>query len=144
MEQVEMFSIGELSRQTGVKVTTIRYYEQEGLLPVPFRSQGNQRRYEKEHLERLRFIRHARDLGLPMKSVRDLVQLSTRPEQSCSEANMIAEQHLEDVRDRIARLKSLEGELERIARSCKGGVIGNCSVIAALSDHGLCRGDHRV
>ena len=135
-------SIGELSRQTGVKVTTIRYYEAEGLLPVPDRSAGNQRRYARLHLERLRFIRHARDLGLSMGAVRELVALSSDPGRDCNEANIIARTHLEDVRNRIARLKSLEIELERIALSCSGGTIGECSVIAALSDHGQCLGQH--
>ena len=139
-----MFSIGELSRRTGVKVPTIRYYENEGLLPVPFRSEGNQRRYEGEHLARLRFIRHARDLGLPMKAVRELVLLNGHPEQCCDEANRIAVTHLGDIRQRILRLRSLEKELARIAKSCQGGTIGECSVIAALSDHGLCKGEHQL
>lgn len=139
-----MLSIGELSRRTGVKVTTIRYYENEGLLPLPDRSEGNQRRYAKEHLERLRFIRHARDLGLPTGAVRELVALSSEPGQDCKVANLIALTHLEDVRNRIARLQSLEVELERIARSCSGGTIGDCSVIAALSDHGMCHGHHET
>lgn len=142
--QTSGIGIGELSRRTGVKVPTIRYYEHEGLLPVPDRSEGNQRRYVRDHLERLRFIRHARDLGMSTKAVRELVQLSGQPEQCCDEANRIASQHLADVRDRIARLRSLEKELERIARSCQGGTIGQCSVIAALSDHGMCRGEHGV
>ena len=58
-----MYSIGELSRRTGVKVPTIRYYEQMGLMPEGERTQGNQRRYRRDELERLAFIRHARDLG---------------------------------------------------------------------------------
>jgi DNA-binding transcriptional MerR regulator len=59
-----MYSIGELSRRTGVKVPTIRWYEQAGLLDEPGRTAGNQRRYARADLERLAFIRHARDLGL--------------------------------------------------------------------------------
>ncbi|MCF6302404.1 MAG: helix-turn-helix domain-containing protein, partial [Devosiaceae bacterium] len=100
-------SIGELSRLTGVKVTTIRYYEHEGLLEAPERNEGNQRRYEDTHLQRLQFIRHARDLGLGMAAVRELVQLSVKPDHSCEEANKIATTHLSDVRNRIVRLRSL-------------------------------------
>jgi DNA-binding transcriptional MerR regulator len=144
MQQFSEIGIGELSRRTGVKVPTIRYYESEGLLPVPDRSEGNQRRYGRSHLERLRFIRHARDLGIPTRAVRELVQLSGQPEQCCDEANRIACQHLADVRDRISRLRSLEKELERIAKSCQGGTIGQCSVIAALSDHAMCGSEHAV
>ncbi len=136
------FSIGDLSRATGVKVTTIRYYEGEGLLQIPDRNAGNQRRYEGRHLERLQFIRHGRDLGLSMGTVRELVALSEKKDQSCEEANIIAQTHLLDVRARIGRLRALEEELERIAKSCQGGVIGDCSVIAALSDHAQCHGSH--
>ena len=59
-----MFTIGDLSRSTGVKIPTIRYYEQMGLLSHSERSEGNQRRYSGEEQERLSFIRHARELGL--------------------------------------------------------------------------------
>ena len=135
-------SIGELSRHTGVKVTTIRFYENEGLMPLPERNAGNQRRYEAHHLARLHFIRHGRDLGLSMGAVRELVELSDQPTHSCEEANRIASEHLADIRNRIMRLRSLEEELARIAKSCQGGVIGQCSVIAALGDHGLCKGEH--
>ena len=58
---VQDYSIGELSAETGVKVPTIRYYEQMGLVAAPERSEGNQRRYSRQELERLAFIRHARD-----------------------------------------------------------------------------------
>ena len=58
-----MFSIGELSKRTGVKIPTIRYYEQMGLIEPPQRSEGNQRRYTRDGLRRLSFIRHSRDLG---------------------------------------------------------------------------------
>ena len=67
-----MLSIGELSKRTGVKIPTIRYYEQQGLIDAPERSEGNQRRYEPAQLERLSFIKHARDLGIPIGSVKEL------------------------------------------------------------------------
>lgn len=137
-----MLAIGALSRATGVKVPTIRYYEQEGLLPLPERTEGNQRRYGRGHVARLNFIRHARDLGLPMKGVRELVRLSAHAQEPCENADEIARVHLKDVRARIARLRRLEGELERITRSCEGGLIANCSVIASFSDHGMCEGEH--
>ncbi len=71
--------IGGLSERTGVKVETIRYYEQVGLLPPPERSDGNQRRYTRRHLERLAFIKHARDLGFSVDSIRTLLTSRTAP-----------------------------------------------------------------
>lgn len=137
-----MLSIGDLSRQTGVKVPTIRYYEQIGMLAAPDRSSGNQRRYERQDLDRLSFIKHARDLGLTLNAIRDLIDLSAHPEQPCADADRIVEEHLVSVRDRIARLRRLEVELERIATTCHTGKVGDCSVIHALSNHALCSSEH--
>jgi DNA-binding transcriptional MerR regulator len=137
-----MFSIGGLSRRSGVKVPTIRYYEQIGLIAAPGRTAGNQRRYRDPDLERLTFIRHARDLGLPIDAIRQLLDLSDDPGRDCAEADRIVGIHLDQVRDRIARLRRLERELERIAMQCAGGAVRDCYVIAALADHDLCAGGH--
>ncbi len=137
------YSIGELSRRTGVKVPTIRYYEKEGLLEEPVRTEGNQRRYCGTDLERLGFIRHCRDLGLPMPAIRDLIELSQHPEKTCEAADRIAVEQLEAVRRRIAHLRKLEAELSRIAASCKGpNKVTECNVLKAFANHGLCRDEH--
>jgi DNA-binding transcriptional MerR regulator len=131
--------IGALAEQTGVKVETIRYYEQVGLLPPPERSEGNQRRYGRRHVERLAFIKHARDLGFPVEGIRTLLKLSDTPGIACDEAHAIAARHLDDVRHKIARLRSLETELARIATTCAGGVKAcDCAIIETLADHSLC------
>lgn len=136
-----MFSIGELSKRTGVKIPTIRYYEQMGLIRAPERSEGNQRRYIKEGLNRLSFIRHSRDLGFSIEQIKDLLELSLHPERPCHDAHRIAVQHLEDVRDRIAKLLRLEKELNRISK-CRAGNIADCAVIETLADHGHCDNEH--
>ncbi|MEP4029950.1 helix-turn-helix domain-containing protein [Roseibium polysiphoniae] len=137
------FSIGDLSRQTGVKVTTIRYYEQEGLISAPLRTDGNQRRFGEKDLKRLRFIKHGRDLGLPMSAIRELLDLSGHPDQPCDQANRIARDQLLSVRARISRLRGLEAELERIANSCSGDhTVADCDVLKAFGDHGQCQGEH--
>ncbi|KJF69572.1 MerR family transcriptional regulator [Rhizobium nepotum] len=137
-----MLSIGELSKRTGVKVPTIRYYEQMGLIREADRSDGNQRRYEKSDLERLAFIRHARDLGLNIDAIRELIALSQHRQMPCEGADRIAAEHLADVREKIAKLKNLEYELERIVAHCDGHSIEDCYVIRALSNHGMCEGEH--
>jgi DNA-binding transcriptional MerR regulator len=132
--------IGALAERTGVKVETIRYYEQVGLLQPPERTEGNQRRYGRSHLDRLAFIKHARDLGFSVEGIRLLLKLSDTPGMACDEAHAIAAGHLAEVRHKIARLRSLETELERIAATCSGGVAAcDCAVIEALADHGQCR-----
>ncbi|MBD8891798.1 MerR family transcriptional regulator [Roseibium litorale] len=137
------YSIGDLARQTGVKIPTIRYYEKEGLLAEPVRTEGNQRRYGPQELERLTFIRHSRDLGLSMAAIRDLIELAAHPLAPCASANRIAEEQLAAIRSRIAQLRRLESELERITASCDGGhIVANCNVMKAFADHSFCDGEH--
>lgn len=139
-----MFSIGALSKRTGVKVPTIRYYEQTGLIDAPERTEGNQRRYGQAELERLGFIRHARDLGFSIEAILALIKLQDHPDRSCKEATDIAIIQLDDVRAKIERLKKLEAELVRISDGCKGdGVSEDCYVLASLANHDLCGTDHQ-
>lgn len=137
-----MLSIGRLGQAAGVKVPTIRYYEQIGLLPEAGRSAGNQRLYDRETLDRLAFIRHARELGFSLESIRDLLSLSDRPDQPCAAADAIAKAQLQAVQARIARLKALETELHRMIDQCACGTIKDCRVIETLGDHALCAHDH--
>ncbi|GAB1479868.1 helix-turn-helix domain-containing protein [Paracoccaceae bacterium] len=133
-----MLTIGKLGQAAGVKVPTVRYYEQIGLLPEPERSTGNQRLYPRAALERLAFIRHARELGFPLEAIRDLLSLSDRPDQPCAAADTIARAQLQAVRARLARLKALELELERMVEQCAHGAISDCRVIEVLGDHAHC------
>ena len=138
-----MYSIGELARQTGVKIPTIRYYEEQGLISAVLRTAGNQRRFGEAELERLSFIKHARDLGFPLSSVQALIRLQTQPNLSCKEALDIAQQQLEDVRQKIARLSRLEKDLTRIRKGCSGsGLAQDCYVLASLGDHSHCDSAH--
>ena len=138
-----MFSIGELSRRTNVKVPTIRYYEESGLLDAPERTEGNQRRYDAAGLERLSFIKHARDLGFSIEAIAALIELQGHPDRSCAEATDIASSQLSDVRAKIKRLRALEKELVRISKGCDGdGVSEDCYVLASLADHDLCEREH--
>ncbi|MFT3687529.1 MerR family transcriptional regulator [Paenirhodobacter sp.] len=137
-----MLTIGKLAQETGVKVPTIRYYEQIGLLPEPERSAGNQRLYGPAQLNRLRFVRHARALGFPLEAIRDLLSLSGRPDQPCAAADSIAREQLSAVRARIRQLQALESELERMVAQCDHGAIRDCRVIEVLGDHALCAHDH--
>ncbi|MFN3764942.1 MAG: MerR family transcriptional regulator [Aliihoeflea sp.] len=137
-----MLSIGNVSRRAGIKVPTIRYYEQMGLIAEPGRTEGNQRRYGKDELDRLMFIKHARDLGLTIEAIRELLELSDHPAQPCADADRIAARQLAAVRAKIERLRKLEAELERIATQCDGGTVEACYVLHALAHHELCADEH--
>lgn len=137
-----MLAIGKLSEATGVKVPTIRYYEQIGLLPEPERSAGNQRLYGRRAQDRLAFIRHSRDLGFPLEAIRELLSLADDPDHPCDAADDIAKRQLRAVNARIARLVALRAELERMVEQCACGTIADCRVIEVLGNHQHCAEDH--
>ncbi|WP_298195809.1 helix-turn-helix domain-containing protein [Novosphingobium sp.] len=136
--------IGELSRRTGTNIETIRYYERIGLLPSPIRTGSNYRDFGDAHRARLTFIRHARELGFTIDGIRSLLDLSDHPERDCGEADRIASLHLSEIEGKLAQLTALRDELHRIVRQCRGGIAGDCKVIEALGDHGLCADDHKA
>lgn len=130
-----MLTIGTLARRTGSKVQTIRYYEQIGLMPEPERTEGGQRRYGPADLDRLAFIRHARDLGFALDAIRALLHLADTPDLPCAEADAIAREQLRAVEARITRLTVLRTELQRMITQCSGGTVAHCRVLEVLRDH---------
>ncbi|MGS4947541.1 MerR family transcriptional regulator [Meridianimarinicoccus sp. RP-17] len=137
-----MLTIGSLARKTGTKVQTIRYYEQIGLMPEPGRTEGGQRRYGDDDLDRLAFIRHARQLGFSLEAIRELLDLSDHPDRPCLEADAIARRQLKQVEQRLARLEALRTELKRMIHECSGGQTADCRVLEVLRDHSECLTDH--
>jgi MerR family mercuric resistance operon transcriptional regulator len=125
-------AIGELSRQTGCNVETVRYYERIGLLPKPSR-RGTYRRYEAGDVGRLAFIRRARELGFKLDEVRALLELAAGSPEPCAEIREIAAVHLIDVRMRITDLQAMEHALAQAVRGCDAGDFPGCPVINALS-----------
>jgi len=137
-----MLTIGNLAKRTGTKVQTIRYYEQIGLMPEPGRTDGGQRRYREAELDRLSFVRHARQLGFSLEAIRELLDLSDHPGNSCAEADAIARRQLRQVEQRLARLEALRSELTRMVHECSGGQTADCRVLEVLRDHAECLTDH--
>ena len=136
-------SIGELSRRTGVKVPTIRYYKSVDLMSTPPRSEGKQRRYSEPDVSRLIFIRHARELGFEVDAIRTLLALQDNPNQPCTTADRIARARLAEVERRIRSLTALKAELESMIKGCRLGNVDTCRVIEVLADHGQCaHGEH--
>lgn len=131
-------TIGRLAKASDVKVTTIRYYESIGLMGIPARSTSGQRLYGEASVQQLSFIRHARELGFPIDDIRELIEMQTQPSLDCAEVDEMARRQLADVQRRLAQLKTLEAELERMVAACAGGNVGTCEVLATLADHELC------
>ena len=135
------FAIGALAQAAGVKVPTIRYYEIIGLLPSPERSDTNRRVYGEDAIQRLRFIRHARELGFVIEDIQQLLALSDDPKRSCKEVDAIAKRHLADIDSRIERLSALKTEVSRMIKQCAKGTVAQCRIIDVLAHHEHCLHD---
>lgn len=131
---LRVISIGEAATRTGVKVPTIRYYEQVGLLPAAERTAGNHRYYSADELDRLAFIRQARELGFSVSSIRQLLELRERPDHPCADAHRIARMRLNEVTRRIETLNRLRSTLEAILGSCRHEPGAPCGIIEALAE----------
>lgn len=110
--------IGELGLATGVDVETIRYYEKEGLLPKPARSDNGYRSYGAAHLECLAFIRHCRALDLPLNEVRRLLDFVEHPEKDCGDIDRLIDGQLAKVRARLESMQALEKQLAALRGRC--------------------------
>jgi Cd(II)/Pb(II)-responsive transcriptional regulator len=125
--------IGELAKRTGCLVETIRYYEKEGLLREPSRSEGNYRLYTDIHIERLQFIRHCRSLDVTLKEIRNLLRFRDSPEENCSGVDALLDQHIEHVANRIRELKSLQMKLKALRGLCQHAQPAkNCRILQTL------------
>lgn len=133
MASENALSIGALAKATGTTVETIRWYERVGMLPVPARTAGNYRSYGAAHLERLSFIRRARDLGFTLDQVRELLQLADDRKRSCAAVDQVAREHLEEVERKIADLEALRRELQDLIGQCRHGTVAECRILSALS-----------
>ena len=132
--------IGRLAMLTGVKIPTIRFYEQNNLVPSPCRTEGGQRRYDESAVRRLHFIRHARDLGFDVKDIRQLLEVFERPTMPCDAAMEIAEHHLQQVEAKISRLRLIRSELKRMIECCRGGSAADCRILEGLAQDIRIRG----
>jgi DNA-binding transcriptional MerR regulator len=130
---VSSIPIGEVAHRTGIKVPTIRYYEQIGLLPSLPRSEGNRRCYGENELKRLAFIRHARELGFDIESIRRLLGLQDQPDLPCGQIDALVAEHLSAVNDRIQKLAALRRELQKMLSRCTGGRVAECRVIESIA-----------
>jgi Cd(II)/Pb(II)-responsive transcriptional regulator len=125
--------IGDLSRQTGTSVETIRYYERMRLLQAPPRSDANYRLYGAPHLERLLFIRACRSLDISLDEIGTLLELRASPEAGCDGVNRLLDTHIGAVEERIRELHLLQRQLRDLRQSCQSvDSIRNCKILQAL------------
>ncbi|HRQ56704.1 MAG TPA: helix-turn-helix domain-containing protein [Azoarcus taiwanensis] len=127
------FRIGEAAQMSGCSPETIRHYERLGLLGAAPRSAGGYRVFDRPTIERLGFIRHGRELGLDLETIRELLALADDPDAECGEADRIAARHLALLEVRIAAMQKLAEELRSMTeQQCAGHRVAECRIIEAL------------
>lgn len=130
----EILKIGELAKKIGLQVETIRYYEQEGLLPPPARSEANYRLYGPAHAERLQFIRHCRALDMALDEIRTLLVFRDAREDNCGEVNSLLDKHIDHVTQRIVELQGLQKQLKALRNQCQDTqAVKDCRILKTLS-----------
>ena len=128
-----MYGIGSVSKQTGCKIETIRYYESTGLLEDPGRTGGGHRVYNVQHIQRLKFIRRSRELGFSLHEIGELLDLAINSEKTCSQVRDVTLAHLADVRGKICDLLQMESVLEDMVSECDTNTSPCCPIIESLS-----------
>lgn len=127
-------NIGQLARQAGVPIDTVRYYERQQLLPTAARTAGGYRIFGEQDLRRLRFIRRAKTLGFSLDEIGELLSLSDHPPQDMGSVRDTARIRLQDIELRMAELQRMHGALSQLVDACPGhGALDQCPILAALT-----------
>lgn len=130
---MQALTIGRLAQQAGVGVETIRFYEREGLIAQPDRRPSGYRQYPPEVVRRVRFIRHAKDLGFTLKEIQELLDLRVDPSSTCEDVRKRARAKVTDIEERIASLERMKAALLRLGRKCRGkGPTSECPILEEL------------
>lgn len=126
------YKIGEMSRETGVNIETIRYYEKIGIMPEPDRTEGGNRQYNHNQLKRLHFVKRCRELGFSISEIRALLDMVDQKDITCAEVHGMTMGHLSAVRQKMADLRRLEKALKSMASECSRGDVPECPIIDTL------------
>lgn len=136
MAKADKLTIGRLATLAGVSVETVRYYERRGLLKQPKASRGF-RTYPPETIQRLGFIRRAKELGFTLSEIAELLLLRVHARQSCGQVRTAAQAKIAEVESKIADLVEMKTALERLATRCRGkGPRSECPILETLEDQG--------
>lgn len=116
----ETLTVGQLAARTGVRADTVRYYEREGLLPLPQRTEGEHRRYGPADVDRLLFIRGAQRLGLRLAEIGELLTVRDTGACACEPAESLLHRHVAEIDTEIRRLTALRAELTSMLAAMPG------------------------
>lgn len=125
-------TVGEASARSGVSAKMIRHYEQMGLLPTANRTEAGYRLYSEDDVHRLRFVRHARDMGFSLKHIEDLLSLWQNKTRTSAQVKALAQAHLQTLNQKIAELQAMQQTLSELINSCHGNDRPDCPILTGL------------
>jgi Hg(II)-responsive transcriptional regulator len=132
---METLTIGRIASRAGIGVETVRFYERQTLIDAPPRSAAGYRQYPENTIQRLRFIRRAKELGFSLKEIKELLVLHGDPKSTCSDIRQRAEKKLDDINGRIHDLKKMRAALELLLAGCSSDATSaQCPILQALTD----------
>ncbi len=130
---MESLTIGQVAREAGVGIETVRFYERRGLIEEPPRRPSGYRQFSGETVTRLRFIRSAQELGFTLREIKELLSLRVTPGCNCDRVLHKTEAKIADVEGRIRTLRRMQRVLKRLASACRErGTTSTCPILAAL------------
>ncbi|MCH7598904.1 MAG: MerR family transcriptional regulator [Myxococcales bacterium] len=126
-------TIGNLAKAVGVGVETVRFYEREKLIPKPPRTKSGYRQYPEDTLERVRFIRLAKELGFTLAEISELLELRVGPTQGCDDVEAKARGAITRCRVKIDELERMSRALGKLADACSSRPhTSDCPIIEIL------------
>lgn len=130
---METLSIGQLAKKAKLNIQTIRYYERRGLIAEPPRLESGYRQYSQSDLARLRFIKHAKELGFSLREIMELLSLRVDPNTTCADVKKRTEAKLADVEEKILALQRIRKALGHLVGLCRGrGPTSECPILEAF------------
>ena len=130
---MKSFTIGQVAKQAGVGVETVRFYEREGLLEEPERRESGYRQFDEDVVDRLRFIRRAKELGFTLKEIKELLGLRVDPATTCADVKQRAEEKVSDIENKIRTLQRMKRALVKLTKECRSnGPTSECPILDAL------------
>jgi MerR family transcriptional regulator, copper efflux regulator len=130
---MKSLTIGQVAHEAGVGIETVRFYERKGLIEEPTRRASGYRQYGEEVVDRLRFIREAKDLGFTLNEIKELLSLKLDPSSSCAEVKGRAEAKIADIEEKIRTLQRMKRALAKLTKACSGdGPTSKCPILEAL------------
>ncbi|TDT63597.1 Hg(II)-responsive transcriptional regulator [Fonticella tunisiensis] len=134
---MEGLTIGQVAKGANVNIETIRYYEKMGLIPEPPRTESGYRLFSLEAIERIKFIKRAKELGFTLSEIKKLLDISDGQEFDCQDVQRFAFQKLKEIELKIHDLEKIKAILQDLSQKCPGqGPISECPILEELKEGG--------